>query len=67
MFDDNIVKVNFAQFENDFTGLGVEDEMPFQGTSTSFGYSMFAQTLVKCFQICRHNVIQVLCPSVAWD
>jgi len=37
--DNNVVKINFVQFNNEFSGVGVEDGMPLQGTFKNKGLS----------------------------
>jgi len=44
---DKIVKANFVQFDNDFTGLGNEGGMLSQSTIKSFCYGVYAQAWVK--------------------
>jgi len=48
LLGDNVVKANFFQFDNDFVGLGVEDEM-LQDTFKSVGYSVSAQDWKRAF------------------
>jgi len=49
-------KANLVHFNIAFSGLGVEDGMPLQGTFKSFSHSVSAQAWVKCLHIFRHKL-----------
>jgi len=51
----NVVKANFIQFNNDFVGLNVENEMLLWSIFKSFIQNISVQAWIKSFHICRHG------------
>jgi len=61
---DSIVNANFVQFDNDFTGLGVEVGMLLQYIFKSFCYQVSAQAWVKCFNAITQHWAHEVCVTV---